>query len=242
MNKNKDSYALFKSVFQNRQAKAFYIVILLFAFLSVLTRISIINEKTDYNSIKNIRIEITVPDNQIKSQAASCEKQLANSDVILTARFTGNRKSAHYSTLSTMTVTKIIKGDKKIIADKINVYENNAISASKSKLYLRNFTPVNLFEDGREYLLFLNYTEEYDKEYADYKNIKLKEFVMANYFASSFCTEETDTQILSKNYKDNIVDYNDFKTSEFILFSENQKNIMYDLKSKILAAYLDANE
>lgn len=238
MNNNKNSNSLFKSVFQSRYAVVFYIVILLFVLLSVLTRISIINEIKDYNSIKNIRIEITVPDNQIKNQAAACEKRLADSDVILTARFTGNRKSAHYSTLSTMTVTKVIKGDEKIIADEINVYENNAIAANKSRLYLRNFTPVNLFEEGREYLLFLNNTEEYDEEYTNYKNIKLNEFVMANYFASSFCTEETDTKILSKNYKDNIVDYNDFKASEFILFSENQKNIMYDLKSKVLAEYL----
>lgn len=237
--KNKNTNHLISITFKKGWAKATYILVAVFILVAVATRVSIVNEIDDYNSINEIRVETVVSDSQIKSQAKSCTKGLEKSQVIVIAAFNGERKSAHYSTLSTMKVERVIKGDKRLVGKSINVYENNAISANKGKLYLRNFTPINLFEDGKEYLLFLNEFGKYDEDFVDYKNITIKEFIMADYFASSFCTGETKSKILNKESENNIVNYNDFKSSEFIVFSENQNKIMYDLKSEIIDLYLE---
>lgn len=238
MSDNKNSNIMLKSLFMCREAVIFYSVIFLFAILAIITRVSIVNEVDDYTAIDELIIESVVSDSSIKTGAADCEKNLKSAEYVITAVFTGERSSAHYATLSTMKVTGVIKGDMDILGSNIKVYENNALSASKSRIYLRNFTPVNFFTEDREYLLFLNKYSDFDDEYAKYKNVFNNTYIMADYFASSFCIDETESEVLNHGTDPITVDYGDFKSSEFIVFSQEQRETMYSLKSKVIYDYL----
>ncbi|MDD6728976.1 MAG: hypothetical protein PUE08_07145 [Eubacteriales bacterium] len=219
----------------------FEIVIIFAIFIclifAIVFRFAAVKEADDFNSLNSVIIETKFSDESIKGQEKACEKDLEKADIILTAVFTGERNSAHYSTLSQMTVTNIIKGDDSLVGKEIGVYENNALGANNSNIYLRNFTPVNFFEKGKEYLLFLDETENYDEMYLKSTGKESKEYALTSYFVSSFCLNETESTILVWNDNGCVIDYNEFKTSEFIVFSREQKSELYSLKEKVLQKY-----
>lgn len=204
--------------------------------VSIATKISIQKSVNDFNTLENLIIEHTFEDSSL-SQIKSTEKNLKTAQTIVVAKFTGKRQSTHYATLSTVEVERVIKGDSSLKGKQINVYENNALGADRTKMYLRNFTANNFFENGKSYLIFANKLDDYDSEYKRIKNIKNDEYAMTDYYLSCFCVDETDSKILDYD-KENIIDFKDYYDSEFIVFSEKQKEQIYKFKSKILKEYL----
>ncbi len=221
----------------NRIATIIFVIFLILCVaVSIATKISIRKSISDFDTAENLIIENIFEDSSL-GQIKSTEKNLKSSQTIVVAKFTGDRQSTHYATLSTVEVERVIKGDSSLKGKQINVYENNALSADRRKMYLRNFTPNNFFEKDKSYLIFTNKLDDYDGEYKRIKNIKNDEYAMTDYYLSCFCIDETDSQILDCN-KENIIDYKDYSGSEFIVFSEKQKEQIYKFKSKILKEYL----
>lgn len=221
----------------------FYLIITIIAFLclllAILTRLSIIKTIADFDSIKEIVIESQATDD-VLDNLTECKKDLQDANIIVIGKFNGNREGKHYSTLSTIKVEKIIKGEEYIDSEYIDVYENNAIAGYKSQLYLRNFTVNNFMQKEKSYLLFLNEVEDFDQYYKQVKNIKNKQFVMASYFCTCFCLEETDSEVLNPNSL-NVFDYGSYEKSEFIVFSNKQKETLYEFKKNIIDLYIDNN-
>ena len=219
----------------------FYIIVTLITFLSLLlaifARLSIINPISDFNSIEDIIIERQRTDETLDS-LEECKNELQDAQIIIIGKFNGERESKHYSTLSTIEVEQIIKGEEYIDSKYIDVHENNAFAGYKSQLCLRNFTVNNFMQEEKSYLLFLNKLEDFDEYYKQVKNIKNNQFVMASYYCTCFCLEETDSEVLDLDSL-NIVDYNSYKNSEFIVFTNMQKKALYEFKEEIINSYIN---
>lgn len=215
---------------------ALVITMIISVIFAIITNLSLVRSVKDFTEISNLIIEANYDDSTL-SQLSSTKKSLQNAETILTVKFTGKRQSAHYSTLSTVKVEEVIKGDKELKDKTINVYENNAIGANHRKIYLRNFTVNNFMQDGQTYLVFLNKSNDYDSEYKELNNITLDEYFMADYYVSLFCLSDTDSEILCLN-SENIVDNKTYQNSEFIVFSQKQKDTLYGFKDEIIDMYI----
>lgn len=138
----------------------------------------------------------------------------------------------HQAEKTTVTVDKVIKGDTKIVNQKIVIFEPNHISYHYSYSYYFINNVNNIMQPGKQYLVFpdkIKYSEEFEKtlEYQEYIiewNLPLYSFPVNNKVERVPFTD--------------IVPYRDIKNYDYFCYTEEEVNHLEDIRVKVLEKYL----
>ena len=96
---------------------------------------------------------------------------LSSADNIVRVRSTGEQQAMYHSTLSTVTVIQVWKGDMTLLGHEIAVYERGYFYVRGDKVYYHPGGVENLMHEGGEYILFLKALENprgEPKSFAEY--------------------------------------------------------------------------
>lgn len=157
---------------------------------------------------------------------------LSESDLIAKVKFTGNRKQMYESTLSSVIVLDVYKGDSNLVGNQIDVFEINFFG---TKGFYRNISLFNLIQKDKEYYVFLR-----EKKYMnDYQNqLELPRYMCTNVDFSVISTEAEKNAIYNLNEK---LFFSDVKESEYICFSKAEQEKIESIKSEIIQYFIINN-
>lgn len=156
-------------------------------------------------------------------------QRLSKSDLIAKVKFTGNRKQMYESTLSTVIVLDVYKGDLNLVGNQIDLFEINFFG---TKGFYRNISMFNLIQKDKEYYVFLR-----KKKYMnDYQNqLELPRYVCVNVDFSIISTVAENNTIYNLNEK---LFFSDVKESEYICFSKAEQEKIESIKSEITQHFI----
>ncbi len=169
---------------------------------------------------------------KLNSQSIINQLDKANSAFVVTVKSSENIRQC---TKTTVTVEKVIKGDDEVVNSDIVIYEPNFIyynKASKEPYYYWVNHLNNLMQIDEQYLVFANkmeYSDSYqntldNSEYLVNIGWLLYSFPIHNEIEYIECNE--------------ITDYGNVKTSDYFCYTEKQKNILEEIRIKVLEKYL----
>lgn len=151
---------------------------------------------------------------------AVIKQGLSDADVIVQARFTGERRVMDRNMLGNVAVTKVWKGDEALLDREIGVFERNYFYVENGKAYYHVDVVENLMREGEEYILFLK-----EVDYPRVGKDGLKEYTMDWLFAEVGVNlpclipvkdEPTVAIVTDEQIADGSVRYCDVKEADFV--------------------------
>lgn len=210
------------------------LLIVLSLGIAIFTRLSYTDFENEVNQLGNTKYTYFL-ETESRTFELNIENMYDNSDIVIIASFTGNRKYMNQCFLDTVNVNQIIKGNKELLNKQITVYENielyhdgTEICTAPVSHNMEHNTPM---KEDQEYLLFLKY-----KNYPQsYKEIDI--------FNELYLYDDTPYSKITLNSKQDennyiipnqIIKFSDAQEYDILLTKDNDINKYFDTKNRII--------
>lgn len=146
-------------------------------------------------------------------------------DFIAKVRFTGKRTQQYMSSLSTVDVLEVYKGDASLVGKQVDVFETNYFEPTG---YYCNMCCVNLMKDGGIYYVLLKSTQ-YMPEY----QAKLERLRFSDYLA---CCSVIPVEITLETPITNTsaLTYGKIKDYDYIFFSKKDAQMVREVREGVM--------